>query len=76
MNFYIFICERRPEGGNTIEREVFKMAKSRCEEADFIVVTKTVQMVWISVSVTDPYIPESDRQKALYKLREKLELEK
>ena len=52
------------------------MAKSRCEEADFIVVMKTVQMVWISVSVTDPYIPESDWQKALYKLREKLELEK
>ena len=30
-------------------------------------------MIWGSISVADPHIPKSNRQKTLFKLREKLD---
>ena len=30
-------------------------------------------MIWVSISVVDPHIPKSNRQKTLFKLREKQE---
>ena len=52
------------------------MAESWCEGEDFILIAKAVKMIWISISVADPYVSESDRQKTLYEVREELELEK